>query len=47
MYVASYPASVYAIAVNVKAMPSANHPSFKGWEIAKDTSGNFYLADHF
>jgi len=47
MYVASYPSSVYAIAANGKATPSANDPSFQGWEIAKDTSGNFYLADHF
>jgi hypothetical protein len=47
MYVASYPASVYAIATNGNATPAANDASFQGWEIAKDTAGNFYLADHF
>jgi hypothetical protein len=47
MYVASYPASVYAIATNGNATPAANDASFHGWEIAKDTAGNFYLADHF
>ncbi len=47
MYVASYPSSVYAIGLNGRATPAANDPSFQGWEIAKDTAGNFYLADHF
>lgn len=47
MYVASYPASIYAIAANGVATPAANDPFFQGWEIAKDTAGNFYLADHF
>ncbi|MEO8416949.1 MAG: IPT/TIG domain-containing protein [Ginsengibacter sp.] len=47
MYVAAYPASVYAIDATGGATPAANDPSFQGWEIAKDTSGNFYLADHF
>jgi DNA-binding beta-propeller fold protein YncE len=47
MYVAAYPASIYAISANGKATPAANYYSFKGWEIAKDTLGNFYLADHF
>lgn len=47
MYVASYPSSVYAISDNGTATAAANDPSFQGWEIAKDTSGNFFLADHF
>ncbi|MEO8711911.1 MAG: IPT/TIG domain-containing protein [Parafilimonas sp.] len=47
MYVASYPSSVYAIGTNGSATPAVNDPSFQGWEIAKDTAGNFYLADHF
>jgi DNA-binding beta-propeller fold protein YncE len=48
MFVAAYPASVYGIStLDGKATAVATDPAFQGWEIAADTSGNFYLADHF
>lgn len=48
MFVAAYPASIYEIStVDGKASPVATDPTFRGWEIAIDTSGNFYLADYF
>jgi sugar lactone lactonase YvrE len=47
MYVAAYPAGIYLIPANGKALPVVSAPDFHGWEIAKDTSGNFYFADHF
>jgi DNA-binding beta-propeller fold protein YncE len=48
MFVAAYPASVYQISPTTGiASALATDPQFQGWEIAADTSGNFYLADHF
>jgi len=47
MFVAAYPASIYGISATGVASPVATDPEFQGWEIAADTSGNFYLADHF
>ena len=48
MFVAAYPASVYQISTTTgTASALATDPQFQGWEIAADTSGNFYLADHF
>ncbi|MEO5683987.1 MAG: IPT/TIG domain-containing protein [Chitinophagaceae bacterium] len=48
MFVAAYPASIYGISTtNGKAVAIATDPGFQGWEIAADTQGNFYLADHF
>ena len=47
MFVTAYPSSVYRISATGVASPAGNDPEFQGWEIAADTSGNFYLADHF
>ncbi len=48
MFVAAYPASIYEISTTTgMASALATDPQFQGWEIAADTSGNFYLADHF
>ena len=47
LFVAAYPASVYSISNTGIASPYSTDPEFQGWEMAKDTSGNIYLADHF
>ena len=47
MFVAACPNSIYEINSNGTATSVVNYPDFKGWEIAADTLGNFFLADHF
>lgn len=47
MFVAAYPGPIYQIGSNGAATPIGTGTQFSGWEIATDTSGNFYLADHF
>ena len=47
MYVAAYPYAIYSVSADGKLSPAVNAPNFKGWEIARDASGNFYMADHY
>jgi hypothetical protein len=47
MYVAAYPGPIYEIGNTGTATIAAGQGGFKGWEIATDTLGNFFLADHF
>jgi DNA-binding beta-propeller fold protein YncE len=48
MFVAGYPAAVYEIAADGSANSAVPEvPDYQGWEFTTDTSGNFYLADHF
>jgi hypothetical protein len=46
MFVAAFPGPVYQIGSNGSANPIGSGTKFDGWEIATDTLGNFYLADH-
>jgi len=45
MYVSAY--GIYKIGSNGNVLGYSLDQSFKGWEIAMDTSGVFYEADHF
>ena len=47
MFVAAYPGPIYQISSYGIATPIGTGTQFSGWEIATDTLGNFFLADHF
>jgi DNA-binding beta-propeller fold protein YncE len=47
MFVAAYPGPIYEIVKNGIPSRKGLGSAFSGWEIAADSSGNFFLADHF
>ncbi|HZW71400.1 MAG TPA: hypothetical protein VFF57_11000, partial [Hanamia sp.] len=47
MFVSGYPYAVYSVSMDGQKSPAVNAPNFKGWEIVRDSAGNFYMADYF
>jgi hypothetical protein len=47
MFVTAYPGPIYKIDKSGSLLAATKDISFGGWEAVADTSGNFFLADHF